>query len=95
MNTRTATRNLELETIPGVGPSIACDLKTLGIRQVSDLKGGNPEKLYEMLCQIQGVKVDICVLYIFRCAVYFSEHPTPEPELLKWWNWKNKLIIRP
>lgn len=33
----------------------------------------------------QSVQVDRCMLYVFRCAVYY-EH---DPELLKWWNWKD------
>jgi len=28
------------------------------------------------------------LLYVFRCAVYFAENKNPDPEKLKWWNWK-------
>jgi len=38
---------------------------------------------------IAGQHIDRCVLYIFREAVYFAGNPQPEPELLKWWNWKD------
>ncbi len=79
----------ELQVIPGVGPSIAQDLVNLGIRSVSDLEGKDPELLYVRHCAQRGMKVDRCVLYVFRCAVYFAETAHPEPEKCKWWNWKD------
>ncbi len=78
-----------LQTIPGVGKIIAADLWDLGIRQVSDLQDKDPEELYRQLCERQGVLVDRCMLYVFRCAVYFASTPNPEPELLQWWSWKD------
>ena len=78
-----------LQTIPGVGESIAGDLRKIGIEKVSDLKGKDPEVLYEKLCRKQGVKVDRCVLYVFRLAVYFAQNKKHTPEKLKWWNWKD------
>jgi hypothetical protein len=85
----------ELSQIPGVGPSIAADLYSLGVRAVADLRGGNPERLYSGLCEKVGHRVDPCVLYVFRCAVYYASEIRPDPELLKWWNWKNKPAIAP
>jgi hypothetical protein len=78
-----------LEVIPGVGPSIAFDLDELGIREVSDLCRRNPEELYARLCALRGGHIDRCVLYVFRCAVYYAGHSNHDPELLKWWNWKD------
>ena len=78
-----------LQVIPGVGPSLAHDLFVLGIRQVSDLKQKDPEKLYRRLEVHVGQKVDRCVLYVFREAVYFAKTPKPQPEQLKWWNWQD------
>ncbi|MGO4883438.1 MAG: helix-hairpin-helix domain-containing protein [Bryobacteraceae bacterium] len=60
-----------VQSIPGVGPSIAKDLRRVGVREVADLRGANPEALYAELCRI-GHHVDRCVLYVFRCAVYFA-----------------------
>ena len=80
----------ELQQVPGVGKSIAVDLYDLGIRSVGDLSGRDPEDLYWRLCARQGGHVDRCVLYVFRCAVYFASHKNHNPELLKWWNWKDK-----
>jgi hypothetical protein len=79
----------DLQRIPGIGPSLARDLFDLGIKQVSSLRGRNPEKLYERLCSLRGTRQDRCVLYAFRCAVYFATEPKPKPERLKWWNWKD------
>ena len=79
----------ELTKIPGVGKSIAQDLWDLGIRSITDLKNKNPEVLYLKLCKLHGTKIDRCVLYVFRGAVYFASHKKHNPEKLKWWNWKD------
>ena len=80
----------DLTRIPGVGPAMAGDLYALGFRRVADLAGADPEVLYERLCRLTGAHQDRCVLYVFRCAVYFARSEEHDPELLKWWNWKDK-----
>jgi len=80
----------DLRTIPGVGKSIAEDLWQIGLRSVNDLNGADPQMLYDRLCEITGTKIDRCVLYVFRCAVYFASNRDHDPELLKWWNWKDR-----
>ena len=82
-------RKSPLEEIPGVGPRIAFALDELGIREVADLRRRDPEELYERLRALRGGYLDRCVLYVFRCAVYYAGHTTHDPELLKWWNWKD------
>lgn len=79
-----------LQTIPGVGKTIAGDFCDIGIKKVEDLKGKNPEKLYLQICAKQGIQVDRCVLYVCRSSVYFANHKKYNPEKLKWWNWKDK-----
>lgn len=79
-----------LESIPGIGRSMARDLRDLGIYQVSDLLRKDPSQLYDSLCKLRGNVQDRCVLYVFKCAVYYAEQDHPDPELLKWWNWKDK-----
>ena len=81
----------ELRTIPGVGKQIAEDLRGLDIRAVSDLRGQDPEALYARLCEQTGTRVDRCMLYVFRCAVYFASNREHDPELLKWWSWKDRV----
>jgi hypothetical protein len=80
-----------LRSIPGVGKSIALDLWNIGIHEISDLSGQDPEHLYELSNKFAGVHQDRCLLYVFRCAVYYAETPKSEQEIdkLKWWNWKD------
>ena len=78
----------ELQKIPSVGRAIAKDLYRLGFRSVQDLKAQNPEELHARLCDIKGTQIDRCVLYVFRCAVYFASNQEHDADLLKWWNWK-------
>lgn len=85
----------DLRRIPGVGPSIAADLRRLGFRRVRDLRGADPEAMYQRLCRLTGERQDPCVLYVFRCAVYFASRTRHRPELLKWWNWKGRTVALP
>ena len=80
----------ELSVIPGVGKSIANDLWNIGIQSIADLQHKDPQILYDMSNAYAGVKQDRCLLYVFRCAVYFAETPKEkqDQEKLKWWNWK-------
>lgn len=78
-----------LEVIPGVGVAAVEDLNRLGIFAVADLKGQNPQRMYDDISALDGVKHDRCVLYVFRCAVYYASTRDHEPEKLKWWNWKD------
>ncbi len=87
-------RDDELQVIPGIGPSLATDLRDLGIRRVADLRPRDPERMYQQLNTLRGVRQDPCVLYVFRCAVYFARTTRPNPELLKWWNWKDRQLTR-
>jgi Pathogenicity locus len=78
-----------LEEIPGVGPSLAADLESLGIKQVAQLRGKDPQQLFDQLCVKTNSKQDRCVLYVFRCAVYYASNSRHDAEKLKWWNWKD------
>jgi len=82
----------ELTIIPGVGKSLATDLWNIGIKSLADLKGQDPNKLYDLSNAFAGTVQDRCVLYVFKCAVYYAETPTDEQETekLKWWYWKDK-----
>lgn len=79
-----------LESIPGIGPSLARDLQDLGYRDVSDLRAADPERMYARLITMRGERQDPCVLYAFRCAVYYASMKERDPELLKWWAWKDR-----
>ena len=82
----------DLEQIPGVGEKIAQDMRNIGIRSVVQLKGRDPEKLYQKLCDFKAGSVDKCMLYVLRCAVYYASNTEHDPELLKWWNWKGNRL---
>ena len=89
MSTITHGDAADLRAIPGVGPKLAEALRALGCRCVGDLRDQDPERLYDSLCRLRGRHVDRCVLYVFRCAVYYAGRTTHDPRLLKWWNWKD------
>ncbi len=82
----------ELQELPGVGPSIAADLRSLGVRSIRDLARRDPERLYARLCEQTGERQDPCVLYTFRCAVYAARTEAPDASLLKWWAWKERRL---
>jgi len=82
------TRTNLLTSIPGIGKSIAEDLRVIGISKVSDLKGKNPDKLYELSNKVVGVIQDRCLLYVLREAVYYAEGGR-NTKKLKWWHWKD------
>ena len=78
-----------LYSIPGFGEASIRDLHHLGVSELADLEGKDPEMMYKELEDICRSHVDRCVLYGFREAVYFAEGGR-DPEKLKWWNWKDK-----
>ncbi len=80
----------QFRQIPGVGRAVARDLYDLGFRSTGELKDQDPEEMYLRHCVQKGMKVDRCMLYVFRCAVYYASGDNHDPELLKWWNWKDK-----
>ncbi len=81
--------NKEFQSIPGVGKSLNKDFLDLGYKEINELKGENPETMYQNLMNLRSAHIDRCVLYVFRCAVYYASNSIHEPELLKWWHWKD------
>lgn len=82
----------DLQSIPGVGPSIEQDFLDLGIGAVAELAGRDPTQLYAQLCELRGERIDRCVLYVFRSSVYFASEAEHEEALLQWWNWKDEAL---
>lgn len=85
---KTSNDPTALTNIPSIGKSIAKDLNSIGIYTITDLKGKNAEKLYDISNTISGNIQDRCLLYCFRCAIYFAEGGK-DPKKLKWWSWKD------
>lgn len=77
------------QTLPGVGKAISLDLWELGYRSLEDIKKEDPEDMYLRLEELAGKHVDRCMLYVFRCVVYCVNHEQRNPQLEKWWNWKD------
>ncbi|HTF82518.1 MAG TPA: helix-hairpin-helix domain-containing protein [Cytophagales bacterium] len=79
----------ELRRIPGVGKAVAMDLWQLGYRTIQDLKGQDPELMYILHNDLKQQVQDVCMLYTFRCAVYYANTygQYQDPEKLKWWRW--------
>jgi hypothetical protein len=84
----------QLQVIPGIGPSMSQDLWDLGYRSVESLRAEDPERMYREHRARVGGYLDRCVLYVYRCAVYYAENEEHDPELLKWWNWKDRELVR-
>ena len=72
-----------LEDIPNIGPSIAADLRQLGITTPAELPGRDPFALYDELCRITGQRQDPCLLDTFIAAVRYMEGAPKKP----WWKY--------
>ena len=72
-----------LEQIPNVGPSIAGDLRLIGVRTPRALVGRDPYRLYLSLCKATRERQDPCVLDVFISAVRFMEGAPVKP----WWHY--------
>lgn len=81
-----------LEQLRNVGPSIAADLRLIGVRSPDDLRGRDPYALYDALCAATGVRQDPCVLDVFISAVRFMEGAPARD----WWRYtkERKRVLR-
>ena len=72
-----------LQQIPNIGPSMAEDLRLIGISSPRDLLGKDPYAMYDELCRTTGVRHDPCVLDVFIAAVRFMAGEPAKP----WWKY--------
>lgn len=79
----------DLREIPGIGPRIEQALIELGHDSIASLRNENAEELYERDCIRRGCRLDRCLLYVYRLAVYYANTSKPDPEKLVWWYWKD------
>jgi hypothetical protein len=70
-----------LEQLPNIGPSLAADLRLIGIRSPRELRGRDPFVLYQNLCAATGHRQDPCVLDTFMAATDFMHGAAAAP----WW----------
>jgi len=80
----------ELRQIPYVGEATEKSLISLGYTTIADLKGQDPEEMYQREIIIKGCAIDRCQLYTYRLVVYYAENEKHDLEKLKWWYWKDK-----
>ena len=71
-----------LEDIPNIGPSIAADLRGLGLHTPDDVRGMDPLAAYQRLRTPAGQLHDPCVLDVFLAASDFMRGGSAQP----WWN---------
>jgi hypothetical protein len=92
--TRSREDIAHLEDIPNIGPSIAADLRQLGITTPDDLPGRNPYAMYDDLCRITDQRHDPCLLDTFIAAVRYMEGAPKTP----WWKYtaerKREMAVR-
>lgn len=72
-----------LEQLPNIGPSIAGDLRGIGVQQPAQLAELDAFELYQRLCRATGKRHDPCVLDTFMAATDFMRGAPPRP----WWDY--------
>lgn len=72
-----------LEQLPNIGPSLAADLRLIGIEHPAELRGKDPFLLYQKLCAATGQRHDPCVLDTFMAATDFMRGAPAAP----WWHY--------
>ncbi len=77
----TAAECVRLEQLPNIGPTLAADLRDVGIVQPQDLLGQDALVLYRRLCDLRGKRQDPCVLDTFMAAIEFMRGAAPQ----HWW----------
>jgi hypothetical protein len=79
----TAAECHALEQLPNIGPSLAEDLRSIGIHRPADLRGKDAFVLYQKLCAATGQRQDPCVLDTFMAATDFMRGAQAAP----WWHY--------
>ena len=75
-----------LQDIPNIGPSIADDLRAIGISEPSQLIGCDPYDLYNRSNAVAGARQDPCLIDCFISAVRFMEGAPAKP----WWHYTDE-----
>jgi hypothetical protein len=68
-----------LEQIPNIGPSLAEDLRRVGVRHPRELATRDAFVLYQQLCAVTGQRQDPCVLDTFMAATEFMRGAPAAP----------------
>ena len=81
LKARHAAECEQLEQLPNIGPSLAGDLRLLGIAHPRDLADRDAFAMYQTLGSLTGQRQDPCVLDTFLAATDFMRVADPKP----WW----------
>ncbi|MCJ7766095.1 MAG: helix-hairpin-helix domain-containing protein [Thiovulaceae bacterium] len=73
----------KLTDLPNIGPSLAKELRFIGIESPQELKGKDPSELYAALCAKSGKRHDPCVLDVFMSITDFMNGGEPRV----WWDY--------
>lgn len=76
----------ELISIPNVGPAVARKLSRIGIDRPQDLRGQDPDELFERLCVLDGRRHDPCLLDTFVAVVSYANGDPARP----WWEFSRE-----
>lgn len=80
---RHADEARELEQLPNIGPSIAADLRLIGVREPAELARRDALELYHALQRATGQRQDPCVLDTFMAATDFMRGAPAR----RWWDY--------
>ena len=83
LKARSAGECEQLEQLPNIGPSLAADLRLIGVHHPAALAHQDAFSLYQSLCRKTGKRQDPCVLDTFIAAVDFMRGAEPRP----WWTY--------
>lgn len=72
-----------LEQLPNIGPSLAANLRLIGVFHPQDLIEQDGYTLYERLCEATHQRHDPCVLDTFLAATDFMRGAPASP----WWQY--------
>ncbi len=79
-----------LTAIPNVGPAVGRRLLRLGIETPEDLRGRDPDELFERLQALDGRAGDPCLLDTFTAAVSWADGGPARP----WWEFSRERLAR-
>lgn len=80
----------QLEQLPNIGPSLAADLRSIGIATPQQLRGADGFQLYQQLCKATGQRQDPCVLDTFLAITDFMAGAPATP----WWRYTRERKLR-
>ena len=83
MKARSAAECEQLEQLPNIGPSLANDLRRIGVKEPHELADKDAFLLYQALCSASGQRQDPRVLDTFLAATDFMRGAAPRA----WWTY--------